>query len=224
MDDCVYLEFLIEDRSGGILLKQILNSYMKDHENLIYRINSFKGIGCLPKKTNKVNNIKTRKLLSDLPAYLRGFNASLSPLPHRKAIIIVLDSDDNNCIEFKKELNNLKQALMLSVDSIFCIAIEEMEAWLLGDINAIITAYPHAKKQLLQNYVPDSIIGTWEHLADAIYSGGVDRLKKIATSYYEIGEQKCIWADKIGACLDIRNNKSPSFNHLLTKLDLIYGQ
>jgi len=223
MNDCVYLEFLVEDKSGEILLKRILDSYKKNHENLIYKINSFKGIGRLPKKTNKVRNVKTQKLLNDLPAYLKGFNASLSSLPYKKAIVVVVDNDDNNCVEFKNELNNLKLTLGLSIDSIFCIAVEEMEAWLLGDTDAVVTAFPHAKKQLLQNYQPDSIIGTWEYLAEAIYSGGVAKLKRVATSYYEIGEQKCIWADKIGTNLNLRNNQSPSFNYLLSKLDTICG-
>lgn len=224
MDDYIYLEFLVEDKSGEILLKRILDNYKKDHSNLIYRINSFKGIGRIPKKPNRIKNIKTQRLLNDLPSYLKGFSASLMHLPYKKAIIVIVDNDDNNCIEFKDELNNLKLALKLSIDSIFCIAIEEMEAWLLGDIDAVITAYPHARKQLLQNYVPDSIIGTWEYLAEAIYNGGIEKLKRTMTSYYEIGEQKCIWADEIGAYLNLRNNRSPSFNHLLSKLDMICGK
>lgn len=44
----------------------------------------------------------------------------------------------------------------------FCIAIEEMEAWLLGDEKAIEEAYPQAKMPLLRKYVHDSIVGTWE--------------------------------------------------------------
>jgi|GEM_PF-5926863 len=46
-----------------------------------------------------------------------------------------------------------------------------------------------------------------------------DLIFRIATSYYEIGKQKCIWADKIGINMDLRKNKSPSFNYLLSKLD-----
>lgn len=219
MDNYVYLEFLVEDKSGKILLTRILDSYRKNHGNLLYKINSFRGIGRFPKKTSGSMKVKTQRLLNDLPAYLRGFNSSLASLPYRKAIVVVVDNDDNNCVEFKKELNNLKFGL--SIDSIFCIAIEEMEAWLLGDSNAVLAAFPHAKKQLLQNYRPDSIIGTWEYLADAIYSGGAASLKSSATSYYEIGKQKCLWADRIGSNLDLRNNKSPSFNYFLSKIDAI---
>lgn len=223
MDEHIYLEFLVEDKSGEMLLKQVLDTYKKNCENLIYKINSFKGIGRIPKKINKIRDIKTQRLLNDLPSYLRGFNASLSTLPYKKAIIVVVDNDNNNCVDFKHDLNNLKEALDLDIDCLFCIAIEEMEAWLLGDIEAVVTAYPHAKKQILQSYKPDSICGTWEHLAEAIYSGGVEKLKKAATTYYEIGEQKCIWAEKIGANLNLQNNRSPSFNYLLSKLDMLCG-
>lgn len=113
----------------------------------------------------------------------------------------------------------MNAGLGMVVDTFFCIAVEEIEAWLLGDMNAILTAYPHAKRQLLQNYEPDSVIGTWEYLANAIYEGGLIRLKKVATSYYEIGAQKCEWANEIGSYLSLQNNRSPSFNNFLSKLD-----
>lgn len=222
MNDCIYLEFLVEDKSGGLLLSRILESYQVSHGHITYRINSFKGIGRLPSNC-KVQNIKTQRLLTDLPAYLKGFNKSLASFPGQKAIIVVVDNDKNDCQELKKALTNLVGSLDLEINIIFCLAIEEMEAWLLGDIDAIIKAFPHAKKSLLQNYQPDSIIGTWEYLADAIYSGGIKRLKRNSTSYYEIGEQKCLWADKIGAYLNLRKNRSPSFNYLLSKLDMLCG-
>lgn len=35
-------------------------------------------------------------------------------------------------------------------DYAFCIAVKEMEAWLLGDEDAIYSAYPEAKKKFLK--------------------------------------------------------------------------
>ena len=81
--------------------------------------------------------------------------------------------------------------LEISIQVFFCIAIEEMEAWLLGDSEALLTAYPTAKRQLLQRYIQDSIIGTWEYLADIVYKGGLQTLKRDVSSYYEIGMFKC---------------------------------
>lgn len=53
-----------------------------------------------------------------------------------------------------------------------------MEAWYLGDRNALLRAYPRAKKEVLNRYVQDSICDTWELLADALYAGGSASIKK----------------------------------------------
>jgi len=115
----------------------------------------------------------------------------------------------------------MRDKLELSIQVFFCIAIEEMEAWLLGDNEALIKAFPSTRRQALQNYKQDSIVGTWESLADAIYKGGVLKLKKEANSYFEIGKLKCLWAREIGVYMDIRNNNSPSFRYFVSKLDLL---
>jgi len=216
-----YIEFLVEDKSGKILLEQILGKYCGSFNYLNYNIHGFKGIGGIPKSTKKLKDLKTRKLLNDLPMYLKGFDKSLKTYPYKKAVVVVLDCDDRNCVEFNQQLKDLAKSLELSIDTFFCIAIEEMEAWLLGDINAIISAYPSAKKPPLTNYRPDSIVGTWEHLADSVFPGGATKLKKNAVSYYEIGEQKCKWAKEIGAYMDLKRNTSPSFNYFLSRLDRI---
>jgi hypothetical protein len=84
-----------------------------------------------------------------------------------------------------------------------------MEAWLLGDTAAICRAFPRAKKNVLHSYSQDSICGTWETLADAIFPGGSSMLK--AEGYPRIGEEKCKWASLIGRRLDVESNLSTSF-------------
>lgn len=172
MADYSYIEFLVEDKSGEILVDQVMQKYVLRKENIEYTINSFKGIGKIPSKAKNLSQIKSGRLLTDLPLYLRGIGRSLETMPGKKAIFVIFDKDNVDC----------------SLQVFFCIAIEEMEAWLLGDKEAVIKAYPRAKKQLLQKYVQDSIIGTWECLADIVYKGGLHSLKRDATSYYEIGK------------------------------------
>jgi hypothetical protein len=83
-----------------------------------------------------------------------------------------------------------------------------MEAWLLGDRNAIVKAFPRAKMHVLHSYRQDSICGTWETLADALFPGGSPALK--AAGYPRIGEEKCRWASLVGPHLDVEANLSPS--------------
>ena len=104
------------------------------------------------------------------------------------------------------------------VDHVFCIAVEEVEAWLLGDSNAIRMAYPNARLSVLQSYVQDSICGTWEVLADIVYSGGFSKFKKQNPTYAEIGRKKREWAGEIGKFMSIDENKSPSFRFFIGEL------
>ena len=63
---------------------------------------------------------------------------------------------------------------------LFRFAIEEMEAWLLGDRQAILKEFPRAKVHVLDSYLQDSICGTWEVLADAVFPAGPSRSRQRA--------------------------------------------
>ena len=121
----------------------------------------------------------------------------------------VVDADDKDCMAFKQELIGVLNACNPRPQTLFRIAIEEGEAWLLGDRAAVKSAYPNAKDAVLNSYVQDSICGTWELLADAVYSGGSKLLKKMG--YPAAGVAKWDWAGKIAPHLDIDSNGSKSF-------------
>lgn len=109
---------------------------------------------------------------------------------------------------------------MVSIDYVFCIAVEEMEAWLLGDREALFKAYPEARENKYKEYSQDSICGTWECLADIVYKGGIKKFKKECPTYREVGKYKSEWAEKIGSYMRIDNNESPSFNYFIRELKM----
>ena len=118
---------------------------------------------------------------------------------------MVVDLDDKDCPTFKQELLDVLNACDPRPQAVFRIAIEEGEAWLLGDRAAVKAAYPGARDSL-DRYVQDSICGTWEVLADAVHSGGASRLQNL--SYRETGTAKCEWAAKIATHMDMDRNRS----------------
>ncbi len=124
---------------------------------------------------------------------------------------MVLDNDTRDTEKFRAELNEISVKHRIEVDHVYCIAVEEAEAWLLGDEDALIKAYPAAKMQSLRMYEQDSICGTWEILADVVYPGGSVKMKKDCPTYMEIGKYKSEWARRIGEYMSLEENKSPSF-------------
>lgn len=203
----MHFQFLVEDYSGAVFIDKIMQKLSKEAE-FTFDIKSFKGIGGF-KGSGSVKDIKTNKLLTDLPQYLRAFDRSLKDI--EACIIIVLDNDTRDSRMFEKELKEQAQRAKISIDHVFCIAVEEMEAWLLGDKQALFSAYPLAKESRYKEYVQDSICGTWELLADVVFKGGLKKFKKECPTYREVGKYKAEWAEQIGNYLDLNTNESPSF-------------
>lgn len=135
-------------------------------------------------------------------------------------IVTILDNDKHDPVQFRRKLENLARENMLQKRPIFGIAIKEMEAWLLGDVEAIKAAYPYAKINALRGYEQDGICETWEVLANVVYPKGLKELKKKAgAGYAEIGKAKAEWADLIGKEIDLRRNTSPSFHRFVSELE-----
>ena len=66
--------------------------------------------------------------------------------------MVVVDLDDRDCIGFKQELLQIQSKCYPKPRVLFRLAIEEMEAWLLGDRDAIVKAFPRAKMNALHSY------------------------------------------------------------------------
>jgi hypothetical protein len=177
-----------------------------------YRIRSYKGIGHIPKNLQSNNDVGKRLLLNQLPRLLRGYGK----VPHIEYVIIICDLDNRNKKQFLTELKGVLDACNPKPNTRFCLAIEEFEAWYLGDFNAIRKAYPKARNSILNKYVNDDICDTWELLADAVYKGGSRALTK--EGWQAVGKQKSIWAQKISPHMNVEDNDSPSFQFLRTKI------
>lgn len=216
------IEFLVEDASGKILLNKIMEKYSSETQafGIEYNIQSYKGIGGFGKGSN-ASDIKSQQLLNDLPKRMKAIQAKYYGVSN-VSIFVVLDNDTRRTEEFRVQLNETAVRENISMDYVFCIAVEEMEAWLLGDINAMRSAYPDVSDRIISKnsgYMLDSICGTWECLADILTKGGISKFKKKNPTPFDVGRNKAEWADKIGNKMEIRNNVSPSFRRLLEELD-----
>ena len=87
----------------------------------------------------------------------------------------------------------------------------------LDETNGQIIGYcTYCASGLKKAYENDSICGTWERLADAIYKGGASALSSKGS--HAVGTEKSLWAKQICPHMDVDRNKSPSFCAFRDKL------
>jgi hypothetical protein len=217
----MHFEILVEDQSGKKALDILIPKIVGGTHTFV--VHPYRGIGRIPKNMKDADNASKRILLQNLPKLLRGYGRTFAGYPgnYRAAVILVCDLD-NNCLKtFRQSLIGVLKRCSPKPKARFCIAIEEGEAWFLGDLNAVTSAYPKAKMTILNSYVNDSICGTWEKLADAVYLGGAQAL--CAKGWQAVGAEKSKWAETIAPKMDITNNNSPSFCYFRGKLSDLAG-
>ncbi len=212
----MHFEILVEDKSGEKMLNILLPLIIGEQHT--YQIHSYKGIGHIPKNLKSRTAVSKRILLNQLPRLLRGYGNTFSKYPlNYQAVVVVICDLDNECLKsFRQELFSVLDTCKPKPETRFCIAVEEGEAWLLGDIAAIKKVYLNANDKFLNGYQNDAICGTWELLADAIYVGGAEKLKN--QPWNVIGRIKSEWAEQITPHLDIDRNISPSFCYFRDKI------
>ena len=209
----MHIEILVEDSSGERLLDGLLPRILGPQGSPhTWRLHAYKGIGRIPPNLRTSADPAKRILLDQLPKILRGYGRT----PGIDAVVIVLDSDHRDCAMFLKELKALAEGCDPAPKTLFRLAIEEVEAWYLGDQLALTKAYPRAKLKVIEGYVQDSVCGTWELLADAVHPGGAAAIKK--AGWPLPGQVKHDWALRIGPLMDIDHNQSPSFHKLRSGL------
>lgn len=202
----MHIEILVEDSSGAALITRLLPLVIgSEGAPHTWRVLAYKGVGHIPKGLTSKADPAKRALLNQLPRLLAAYGKT----PGYDAVVVVVDSDSRNCKDFLAELNAVLNQCAPAPRTLFRLAIEEMEAWLLGDRPALLAAYPKAKRDVLARYAQDSVCGTWELLADAVHPGGYAAIQK--AGWPLPGQMKHDWVEKIGPHMDIEANASPSF-------------
>lgn len=139
-----------------------------------------------------------------LPRRLRAWQD-----PNAK-FVVMRDQDGGNCLEIKQGLVN-KCELAGKPDALVRIACHELESFYLGDLNAVAnTIGPKAiaKQQDKAKYRnPDNL------------ANAAQELKRIAPAYQKVSGSRAI-----GPNLDIYNNRSTSFNALISGVRRLVGE
>ncbi len=212
----MHFVILVEDQSGEKALKGLMPKIIGDQHTCDFHF--YRGIGRIPPNLKSKTDVSKRILLDQIPRLLRGFGKTFANYPpnYPAVVIVVCDLDDRCLKTFRQELLTALNACNPRPKTQFCIAIEEGEAWLLGDVPAIKKAYPKAKDSVLNNYKNDSICGTWELLADAVFKGGANALKEEGTQ--AVGKEKSACAERITSYMNVNQNASPSFCYFRDKI------
>ncbi|MDD2724399.1 MAG: DUF4276 family protein [Methylovulum sp.] len=202
----ILVEGQCENTALSILMPKIIGEYRQPHT---WNIRPHRGIGKLPENPAAEPNKNDQTLLHNLPAKLKSYGIEQNP---NLVVLVLVDLDDKaDCIAFKNQLLALLDYCEIKPRTLFRIAVEELEAWFLGDAAALKSAYPDVRQDILDNYVQDSQIGTWELLAEAIHLGGIDALLLKNKRSPLVLEEKRKWAKEISRHLNVDQNQSPSF-------------
>lgn len=153
-------------------------------------------------------------LLQRLPDRFRGY---ANWLPKNWRVIVIVDRDDDDCRKLKQQLEQMATEAGLVTKTragnkpytvINRLAIEELEAWYLGDWDAVKAAYPRVSVKIPQQAKyrePDAIAGgTWE---------AFERILKKA-GYFKTGLRKIEAARTVASFMDPTRNRSRSFQVL----------
>lgn len=162
----MHLELLVEEPSAEAALIELLPKIFQ--RDTTFNIHPHGG------KTD---------LLSELPRRLRGYRTWI---PNDWRIVVLIDEDRQDCMALKMNLERIAADAGFRTrtnpedDGSFIIvnriAVEELEAWFFGDVEALTLAYPGvsptlAKKRGFRN--PDAVGGgTWEALERILKKAG----------------------------------------------------
>jgi hypothetical protein len=191
----MHIEFLLEEDSTGAALEVLLPKIIGQRATYIFHVYQGKP-----------------DLLGNLGARLAGYRQWI---PDDWRIVVLIDQDDDDCRALKGRMEAIAQQVGLTTKTaarpgasfkvVNRLAIEELEAWFFGDVQALCAAYPGVPRTLgnrakFRN--PDAIKGgTWEAMEKVLQKAG----------YYRAGMPKIECASRIAQQMDPQRNVSRSF-------------
>jgi Domain of unknown function (DUF4276) len=196
---------LLEGWSDRPVVKALLERYFGLTEETHFSLHHHRGKGQLPDDLLGPPLRGREGLLDQLPSKLRGMS-------HRTLVVVLMDLDDHDLRQQKKNLERMLQKLPKRPQHVlFGFAIEETESWFIADHEAVLKAFPKVKIRLLQAIAPDAIVGAAENLAKALGS-------KTCT-----GADKNAWAESIAPHLDFNHPRSPSLQQWIADLSQAFS-
>lgn len=191
----MHIELLVEEPSAEAALSELLPRLVG--QNATFHIHPHQG---------------KRDLLDSLPGRLRGYARWL---PRDWRVVVLIDLDGSDCKRTKANLQRIARTAGLtpktsasgqgSYQVLNRIAIEELEAWFFGDVEAMCAAYPRVPATLGAKRGfrdPDRIKGgTWERLEQVLQNAG----------YFKGGLPKIAAAREIAKHMQPDRNRSRSF-------------
>jgi len=194
------IHILVEGPSERVLLEKWSSRLAMGQP---VRLHPHQGKGSLPDDVSAVVAKHRRGLLDQLPAKLRGFSSSLDP--NDDSVVVLVDADDEDVPSLRARISAAIEQVAPSMRVLVRIAVEETEAFYLGDLRALKAAFPAADMARARAYQPDSICGTWELFGSIVGDGGGN---------------KVAWAEEMAPVLTTKANesRSPSFRDLLLGL------
>ena len=204
----MYLEFLLEEPSAEAVLRTILPKILSG--NISYDFFVFKG---------------KEHLLKNLPERLKTYRQWISD---DWRIFVLIDEDRKDCHELKAKLEQAAHEAGFVTKSsaaenedfqvVNRLAIEELEAWFFGDVEALRAAYPRVSQNLqYQERYRDP---------DAIQGGTYEALERllIRQNYFRERIPKPTVAQNIAQHMEPSRNRSKNFQVFVEGLKACVGE
>lgn len=178
------IEILVEEPSMKNFLSGILPHILPDG----YKLNH----NCFIREHQGKQDLK-----KSIPKKVRAYQHLSKPVK----VVIIHDQDSADCKILKEELRNLVVSNS-RVPSLIRIACRELEAWYIGDMDALESVYPIFKADKYRR---------WAKFRNPDICNASNELEQIISTF-----QKGIASKEITKYLDLENNKSESFNQFIS--------